>query len=158
MKITLSGEQSLRLEPVPGMLTIEASSRDRGYSPFHMLASGLASCTFSVLQSWASNKNIGVDDLKIDVSWKFLEGEHRFERMSISLNWPSLSAELWPRALRAAEVCGVHQTLTHTVPISVEAVGAESPAIEGLSSSETSGPRAATELRAGGQSPELPAP
>ena len=131
MKILLTGEESLRLEPTPGMLTIEAPSRDRSYSPFHMLGSALAGCTFSVLQSWASNKNIHVDDLTIEVKWKFAEGEHRVERMDARIEWPSLPAEMWPRAMRAAHVCGIHQTLTHTVEINVEAVGAQSPAIEG---------------------------
>ena len=132
MKITLTGEASIRLEPTPGPLIIEAASRDQGYSAFHMLASALATCTFAVLQSWASNKDVRVDDLKIDVTWKFVEGEHRVERMDVRLEWPSLSAELWPRAMRAAHVCGIHQTLTHSVAIDVEAVGAESPAIETL--------------------------
>jgi len=131
MKILLTGEESLRLEPTPGMLTIEAPSSDRSYSPFHMLGSALAGCTFSVLQSWASNKNVRVDDLTIEVKWKFAEGEHRVERMDARIDWPSLPAELWPRAMRAAHVCGIHQTLTHAVGINVEAVGAQSPAIEG---------------------------
>lgn len=134
MKILLTGEESLRLEPTPGMLTIEAPSADRGYSPFHMLGSALAGCTFSVLQSWASNKGVHVDDLKIDVKWKFAEGEHRVESMDARIEWPSLPAELWPRALRAANVCGIHRTLTHSVQINVEAVGAQSPAIEGTAS------------------------
>lgn len=129
MKITLTGEESLRLESTPGMLTIEAPSRDRSYSPFHMLGSALAGCTFSVLQSWGSNKEVRLDDLKIDVDWKFAEGEHRVEKMNVRIEWPSLPAELWPRALRAAHVCGIHQTLTHSVAIDVEAVGAQSPAI-----------------------------
>ncbi|HST08164.1 MAG TPA: OsmC family protein, partial [Gemmatimonadaceae bacterium] len=81
MKITLTGEESLRLEPTTGQLTIEAPSHDQHYSPFHMLGSALGSCTFSVLQSWASNKNLGVDDLKLDVTWKFMEGQHRVESM-----------------------------------------------------------------------------
>jgi len=129
MKITLTGEESLRLEPTPGMLTIEAPSRDRSYSPFHMLGSALAGCTFSVLQSWGSNKDLKFDDLKIDVDWKFAEGEHRVEKMNLRIEWQSLPAELWPRALRAAHVCGIHQTLTHSVAVDVEAVGAQSPAI-----------------------------
>ena len=37
MKITLTGEESLRIEPTTGMLTIEAPSQDRHYSPFHMI-------------------------------------------------------------------------------------------------------------------------
>ena len=129
MKITLTGEESLRLEPTTGPLTIEAPSHDRGYSAFHMLASALATCTFSVLQSWGSNKDVHVDDLQIDITWKFVEGEHRLERMDVRLEWPSLSAELWPRAMRAAHVCGIHQTLTHSVTVEVEAIGAESPAV-----------------------------
>ena len=157
MKITLTGEESLRVEPTPGMLTVEAPSRDRGYSPFHMLASGLGMCTFSVLQSWASNKNIGVDDLTIDVSWKFVEGEHRFESVTVKLDWPSLSPELWPRAMRAAHVCGVHQTLTHTVPIHIDAVGAESPWIEGAPTDAKSAPRDARMVQADGQTREASA-
>ena len=130
MKITLTGEESMRLEPTSGPLTIEAEPDDQSYSPFHMLGSALGACTLSVMQSWASNKDIGVDDLKIDVSWTFAEGQHRVESMSAKIAWPSLSAELWPRVLRAANVCGVHQTLTHTINVSVTAVGVESPEIE----------------------------
>jgi uncharacterized OsmC-like protein len=95
-----------------------------------MLGSALAMCTFSVVQSWASNKNIVADDLKIDVSWSFVEGEHRLGSMKVKLDWPSLSPELWPRALRAAALCGIHNTLTHPPMITVTAAGAESPAIE----------------------------
>ena len=41
MRITLTGEESLRLEPTPGPLTIESQSPDQSYSPFHMLGSAL---------------------------------------------------------------------------------------------------------------------
>src|SRR6478609_737514 len=130
MKITLTGEESLRLEPSPAALTIEAPTADRNYSPFHMLGSALGACTFSVLQSWASNKNLNADDLKIDVKWSFVGGQHRLETMTVTLAWPSLSAELWPRAIRAASLCGVHNTLTHSPRIAVEASGAAAAAIE----------------------------
>jgi putative redox protein len=130
MKITLTGEESLRIEPTPGPLTIESLSRDQSYSPFHMLGSALGTCTLSVMQSWASNKGIGVDGLKVEVSWTFVEGEHRIGSMKVVLDWPSLSAELWPRVIRAASLCGVHKTLTNAIEISVDAVGTESPAIE----------------------------
>jgi putative redox protein len=130
MKITLTGEESLRLEPTSGPLTIEAPTPDVQYSPFHMLGSALGACTLSVLHSWASNKNLGVDDLKVDVSWEFAEGQHRVGSMKVRLLWPSLSAELWPRAIRAGNLCGIHNTLTHPPEITVEAVGVESPPIE----------------------------
>jgi hypothetical protein len=71
-----------------------------------------------------------VDDLTVDVSWEFVEGQHRVGSMKVRLLWPSLAAELWPRALRAAGLCGIHNTLTHPPQITVEAVGGESPPIE----------------------------
>lgn len=130
MKITLTGEESLSIEATGGQLTIEAPDADFQYSPFHMLASGLGMCTFSVIQSWAANKNLIADDLKIGVSWKFVEGQHRVGSMKVKLEWPSLSPELWPRAVRAASLCGVHQTLTHPIQIAIDTPGAQSPAME----------------------------
>ena len=130
MKITLTGEESLRLEPTSSQLTIEAPTPDVQYSPFHMLGSALGGCTLFVLQSWASNKNVGINDLKVDVSWAFVEGQHRVGSMKVQLVWPSLSAELWPRAIRVANLCGIHNTLTHPPRITVEASGVESPPIE----------------------------
>jgi uncharacterized OsmC-like protein len=130
MKITLTGEESLRVEATGGILTIEAPTADMHYSPFHMLGSSLGMCTFSVVQSWAANKNLVADDLRIDVSWSFVEGQHRVGTMKVKLDWPTLAPELWPRALRAASLCGIHNTLTHPPMISVSAAGAQSPAIE----------------------------
>jgi uncharacterized OsmC-like protein len=130
MKITLTGEESLSLQATSGPLTIEAPTPDLQYSPFHMLGSALGGCTLFVLQSWASNKNLGVNDLTVDVSWDFVEGQHRVGAMKVTLVWPSLSAELWPRAIRVANLCGIHSTLTHPPHITVEAAGVESPPIE----------------------------
>jgi uncharacterized OsmC-like protein len=132
MKITLTGEESLRLEATSGPMTIEAPTPDVQYSPFHMLGSSLGACTLTVLHSWASHKNLAVDDLRVDVKWRFVEGQHRVGSMKVQLLWPSLPAELWPRAIRAANLCGIHNTLTHPPEITVEAAGVESPAIEAL--------------------------
>jgi uncharacterized OsmC-like protein len=129
MKITLTGEESLRLEATSGPLTIEAAAPDMQYSPFHMLGSALGACTLSVLHSWASNKGLGVDDLRVDVSWRFVEGQHRVGSMKVRLLWPTLPTELWPRAIRAANLCGVHSTLAHPPDLTVEAAGVESPSI-----------------------------
>jgi len=131
MKILLTSAESLRVEPTSGPLTIEAPTADMSYGPFHMLGSSLAMCTFSVLQSWATNKNLGVDDLRIDVSWSFVEKPHRVGSMNVKLEWPSLAADMWPRALRVANLCGVHNTLTHSPEIVVEATGAPTVAAVG---------------------------
>ena len=151
MKITLTGEESLRLEPSSGPLTIESESPDQSYSPFHMLGSALGACTLSVLQSWASNRNIAANDLKIDISWTFVEAQHRVGSMNVKLDWPSLSAEVWPRAIRVASVCGIHQTLTHPIEITVDAVGAEAPEIEAAGSLEKSESLSSTISQSSGQ-------
>lgn len=131
MKILLTSAESLRVEPTSGPLTIEAPTADMSYGPFHMLGSSLAMCTFSVLQSWATNKTLGVDDLRIDVSWSFVEKPHRVGAMNVKLEWPSLAADMWPRALRVANLCGVHNTLTNPPQIVVEATGAPTVAAVG---------------------------
>ena len=124
MKITLLGDDMIRLEPVPGALTIEAESAEMQYSPFHMLASGLASCTFSVLYSWATHAKLSVDDLTLEVHWTFADDPHRVSNIAVIFDWPSLPANRLAAARRVAELCTVHATLTHP------------PAIEILPSSE----------------------
>lgn len=123
MKITLTSDESILLEPLPGPMTIESGNADMQYSPFHMLASGLASCTFSVLHSWASNAGIGWEDLSIDVKWAFAEKPHRVGSMDVELKWPSLPADRTNVALRAAQLCAVHATLSHSPEIKITREG-----------------------------------
>jgi uncharacterized OsmC-like protein len=120
VKITLTSDESIRLEAVPGMLTIEAPSADRSYSPFHMLASSLATCTFAVLYSWASNANVTVDDLVIDVRWAFTEDPHRVSEMRTTLIWPTLPQSRRSVAERVAALCTVHATLLHPPELHLE--------------------------------------
>jgi uncharacterized OsmC-like protein len=121
MKITLHGDDAIRLEPTPGTLTIEAPTADVGYSPFHMLASALASCTFSVLQSWATHKKLSVDDLVLDVQWKFTDDPHRVSDLDVSFTWPSLPADRNATAKRVAALCTVHATLMHPPAVGIRA-------------------------------------
>jgi uncharacterized OsmC-like protein len=122
VKIILLAEDRIRLEPTPGPLTIEASSEDAEYSPFHMLASGLATCVFSVLASWGAHARIGVDDLAIEVEWGFAERPHRVAGYRLELHWPSLPADRRAAATRAAALCPVHQTLERETPVGTEVV------------------------------------
>lgn len=119
MKITLLSEESIRLEPMTGQLTIEAESADQDYSPYQMLASSLATCAFGVLQSWASNAGFSADDLVIDVSWTFADHPHRVATMDLSFHWPSLPADRQRTALRVAELCPVHKTLTQSPTMTI---------------------------------------
>lgn len=120
MKITLVSDDSLRLEATPGPMTVEAQSADQQYSPFHMLASGLAFCTYSILHSWAENKSLSPDGLTVDVGWQFAEKPHRVGAMQVSFAWPGLPADRVEAAKRVAALCTVHKTLEHPPTITIE--------------------------------------
>lgn len=117
MKITLVAEDAIRLEPTTGPMTIEAGSADQLYSPFHMVASGLAFCTYSVLASWASNAKLDSDDIAIDVSWTFVDNPHRVGKMQLRIDWPSLPEPRKTAAERVAALCAIHATLMHSPSI-----------------------------------------
>jgi uncharacterized OsmC-like protein len=123
MKITLAGEYGLRLEPVGGPMTIEAESAHQLYSPFHMLASGLAFCTFSVLASWASHAGLDAGDIVIDVSWSFAEEPHRVGEIGMKIDWPSLPPERRAAAARVTQLCAIHATLSHNPTINTAVNG-----------------------------------
>ena len=121
MKITLVSDSAIRLEQTPGPMTIEAPSAEQDYSPFHMLASSLAYCTFSILHSWAENKSLSADGLSVDVSWEFAEKPHRVGSLAISFTWPGLPPERLEPAKRVAALCTVHKTLEHAPTMTIEA-------------------------------------
>lgn len=111
MKITLLSDERIRLDPVPGPMTIEAPSAEMYYSPFHMLASGLATCIFSTVASWAEHAKIPTEGLAVEVGWTFAEQPHRVGSYELHLEWPGLPPERRNAALRAASLCPVHRTL-----------------------------------------------
>src|SRR5689334_9718786 len=124
MKITLLADDAIRLEPVPGTLTIEAPTAETQYSPFHMLGSALATCIFSVIESWANHAKHRLDDLTIEVRWKFGDDPHRVSDFAVTFDWPSLPANRVAAARRVAELCTVHATLHHPPHISIEPASA----------------------------------
>lgn len=123
MKITLLSDDAIRLESMPGPMTIEAMSETQSYSAFHMLASGLAYCTHSVLASWATHAGIEVDDLTVDVRWSFLDEPHRVGSMDVQFTWPSLPERRMEAAKRVAKLCAVHATLQHPPAINIQGRG-----------------------------------
>jgi uncharacterized OsmC-like protein len=125
MKITLIADDAIRLEPLPGPMTIEAESPDQQYSPFHMLGSGLAVCTHSVLASWSSNAKLNSDDIVIEVRWTFAEEPHRIGTIGMTVLWPSLPANRQSAAQRVAHMCAIHATLTQPPSVGTAVMTAE---------------------------------
>jgi putative redox protein len=122
VKITLLEEERIRLEGATGPLTIEAESPEMAYSPFHMVASGLGTCIFSVLASWAETAGMSADALVIEVSWAFADEPHRVGSYQVFLRWPGLPDARRTAAQRVAVLCPIHATLHHPPDILVEVV------------------------------------
>ena len=120
MKITLLSEDSIRLEPIAGPMTIEAMSAEQSYSPFHMMASGLAYCTWSVMYAWAEHAGIPADDLTLEVAWTFAQDPQRVDRYEMQFDWPSLPARRLEAAKRVAAMCTIHATFEHPPTIAIE--------------------------------------
>lgn len=127
MKIILLSDDAIRLEPTPGPLTIEAFSEEQPYSPFHMLASSLAYCTFSVLYAWATHADLAADDLTLDVRWTFADDPHRVGSIAVEFTWPSLPEKRLAAARRVAEMCTVHATLLNPPAISIDGLAGAPP-------------------------------
>ena len=125
MKIILLSDDAIRLEPIAGPMTIEALSAEQSYSPFHMLASSLAYCTFSVMYAWATHASITADDLTIEVRWTFADDPHRVDELRLHFDWPSLPEKRRAAAFRVSKMCAVHATLTHPPRIVADGLGAE---------------------------------
>ena len=120
MKITLLTEDSIRLEPVPGQMTIEAPSAEQSFSPFHMLASGLAYCTFSVMYAWAESAGLNAEDLTLEVSWTFAQNPQRVGRYDMRFAWPSLPPQRLDAARRVATMCTIHATFHQPPTIAID--------------------------------------
>jgi uncharacterized OsmC-like protein len=120
VKITLLSDDAIRLTPEPGPLTIEAESAEQTYSPFHMLGSSLATCTFSVMHSWATHADLRADDLTIDVRWTFSDDPHRVGEIALTFDWPSLPERRIAAAKRVAEMCTIHATFKHPPRVTIE--------------------------------------
>lgn len=120
MKITLLSDSRIRLDGGAGPLSVEAESTEMQYSPFHMLASGLATCTHSVLASWALHAKIPAEDLAVEVEWSFVEDPHRVGSMDVQILWPSLPQERRAAATRAAGLCTVTRTFENPPKVGVE--------------------------------------
>ena len=90
------------------------------YSPFHMLASSLATCTFSVIYSWATHAKLSVDDLASTCA-----GSSARSRIASAISTSRSTGPPCPQnrvaaARRVAELCTVHATLHHPPHVTIE--------------------------------------
>jgi len=134
LKITLLSDERIRVDAEAGPMSIEAESAEMSYSPYHMLASGLATCTLSVLHAWATNAKLPTQGLALEVGWSFVEDPHRVGAMNVEIDWPGLPENRLTAAKRVADLCTVKITFAHPPQITTEvkAPGAKATATAGV--------------------------
>lgn len=128
MKITLLSDERIRLDSQAGPMSIEAESAEMSYSPYHMLASALGTCTLSVLHAWATNARLSTEGLALEVGWKFVEEPHRVGSMHVDIEWPGLPENRLTAARRVADLCTVKQTFMNPPEITEEVKASGAPA------------------------------
>lgn len=123
MQLSITGHTSIVLTMDDGPLdvTIDTDDAEVGFSPLHMLAGSLATCTAAVLSSYADTAHLHIHGAKITVDWDYVEQPHRVGAYRMSIAWPATLSEGRRKALlRAAEQCTVHATLQHPPTIETE--------------------------------------
>jgi len=111
MRIILSGETELRLQLGGPDLEIESTSPVITFSPLHMLAASLATCTYSVLLSWALPAGLEIEDLELVLNWEYVEDPYRVGSYDLLILWPSLPPNRREAAVRVSQYCTVKNTL-----------------------------------------------
>lgn len=127
MKLILLTDESIRFEPTPGPLSIEAVSGDLYYSPFHMMAGALAYCTLSALYQWGEAAGLDTDNITLDVAWTFADKPLRVGSYDLRFNWPALPEHRLAAAERVADLCSIHATFAH--PPTLHTVGTIGPPV-----------------------------
>lgn len=123
MKIILEGEQAIRVQVAGAGLEVEAREPGLAFSPLHMLAASLATCTLAVVAQWGMRADLEIEDLEIGTRWDYVEDPYRVGSFEVVLEWPSLPENRRNAALHVAGHCTVEHTLTHPPMIDVRFAG-----------------------------------
>lgn len=119
MRLILEGERRLRLTPHGATLEIESADPDVHFSPLHMLAGSLATCTLAVLAGWAREAGIEIEELELTLAWEYVDEPYRVGRYDMAIRWPTLPENRTSAAQRVARHCTVEHTLTHPPDIEI---------------------------------------
>ena len=112
MRLLLESETRIRLTHEDS-LELEIDAAGAHFSPLHMLAASLATCTMAVLLAWADTIQLPGKDLALTLEWSYAEGPHRVGEYRLTIDWPDVPEKRRPVALRVAEQCTVDATLRY---------------------------------------------
>lgn len=97
--------------------------QEKGFNPYEILASSLASCTAATLRMYIDKKGWDVDTIRVDVQFENVPQLERSEfKREICFPDANLDAEALEKLFDIAEACPVHKLLTNKIEINTEIV------------------------------------
>jgi putative redox protein len=118
------GRQKYYTEVVAGENTlitdepIDKGGQNKGFNPFEILATSLASCTAATLKMYVDRKEWDVEKINVEVELEnFPLTKLCIFKRNISFEGTNLDQEQMKRLHLIADACPVHKILTHEIEI-----------------------------------------
>lgn len=97
---------------------IDKGGQNKGFNPFEILATSLASCTAATLRMYIDRKEWQVENIDVEVELEnFPLTKLAVFRRNISFKGTNLDAEQLKRLYTIADACPVHKILTNEIEI-----------------------------------------
>lgn len=97
---------------------ISSGGQNKGFNPFEILATSLASCTAATLRMYIERKKWEVENIQVEVTLENIPAEKtaNFQR-TISYDGADLDETKIQKLHQIAELCPVHKLLTNQINI-----------------------------------------
>lgn len=97
---------------------VDKGGQNKGFNPFEILATSLASCTAATLRMYIDRKEWKVEKIDVEVELEnFPITKLAVFKRNISFEESDLSEEQIKRLYTIADACPVHKMLTNTIEI-----------------------------------------
>ncbi|KUJ54912.1 OsmC family protein [Chryseobacterium aquaticum] len=97
---------------------VDKGGQNKGFNPFEILATSLASCTAATLRMYIDRKQWNVEKIDVEVELEnFPLTKLAVFKRNISFEGDGLSEEQMKRLYAIADACPVHKILTNEIEI-----------------------------------------
>ncbi|MFC0513046.1 OsmC family protein [Mucilaginibacter angelicae] len=97
---------------------VESGGGNKGFNPYEILATSLASCTAATLRMYVDRKGWDIPEINVEVELKNFPQTHTVQFTSV-INFGDIEIEkdLALKIHKIAEACPVHKILTGTIEV-----------------------------------------
>lgn len=98
---------------------VDKGGKNKGFNPFEILATSLASCTAATLRMYIDRKNWDIPEINVEIELENFNQTKttQFTRI-IDFGKTILESEQHEKLLKIADACPVHKILTNNIEVS----------------------------------------